>query len=178
MGLFALAATLLALPAQALVPAGNDAPTMVLEDAWERKLDLEKTRGRPVVLTYEDKDASKQNAAFKRTLGALMRDEKYKMVTVLPVADVSSYDFFPAKGFARDAVKTESRKLGRPIYCDWKGGIGKALGTQSSQSHVVLISKSGKVLFSFKGTMTDSDIAAFKARLDADLQRDNNPKDS
>jgi hypothetical protein len=160
---------LIASQATALVGAGTSLPTLDLVDAWDRHVALTKLRGRPLVLIYEDKDAATQNEAFKQTLGTWMSEERFKPLVMIPIADVSAYDYFPAKGFARSAVRDTSKKIGRPIYCDWSGEIGKGIGAGSATSNVILVSKSGQVIYSHVGAFQPADVAKFKAKLSEDL---------
>jgi hypothetical protein len=165
-----IALSLFAGQASALVAAGTALPTLDLEDAWERHLDVAKLRGHPLVLIYEDKDAASQNVGFKQTLATWMSEERFKALRMVPIADVSAYNYFPAKGFARSAVQDTSKKIGRPVYCDWSGGIGKSLGAgTAAASHVVLVSKTGQVLYSHVGALQAADIAKLKAKLGEEL---------
>ena len=157
---FALAATLVT-----LVPAwsgaspslGGARPDVSFVDAWDRALVLPKTSGKPVLLVYEDKDSANQNAALKNELSALARGDAYKhRVVLLAVADVSGYDYWPARGFVRDAIRSESVKLGTPIYCDWNGQVRDTLALEAKRSNVVFYGKDGRVLFSHAGTLPDA----------------------
>lgn len=157
---FALAASLFA-----FVPASSDAapslggarPDVSFVDAWDRALVLPKTSGKPVLLVYEDKDSANQNLALKNELSSLARGDAYKnRVVLLAVADVSGYDYWPARGFVRDAIRSESVKLGTPIYCDWDGRVRDTLALEAKRSNVVFYGKDGRVLFSHAGTLPDT----------------------
>ena len=66
---------------------------------------------------------------------------------------MSSYDFWPAKGFVKDAIREESRKAGTTIYCDWDGTFRKAYRLRQGISNVILVGKSGEVLFAAEGAL-------------------------
>jgi hypothetical protein len=157
---FALAASLLAFvpaPSNAAPSLGGARPDVAFVDAWDRALVLPKTSGKPVLLVYEDKDSANQNAALKSELSTLARGDAYKhRVVLLAVADVSGYDYWPARGFVRDAIRSESVKLGTPIYCDWNGQVRNTLALEAKRSNVVFYGKDGRVLFSHAGTLPEA----------------------
>ena len=144
--------------AQGLPKEGEEAPTAVVEDVDGLKFDPKAQKGyRPVLILYEDKDSSKQNQKLKDDLAALAKGDKYKQKVVLAaVADVSSYDYWPAKGFVQDAIRGESKKFGTNIYCDWKGTFRTMYGMTKSASNVVLLGKNGKVLFAKSGALDEA----------------------
>lgn len=145
----------LASPASAVPKVGAALPAITLRDAWDRTLDLGKLAGKPTLVVYEDKDSAKQNDALKEELARLAKGDKYKeRVALVAVADVSGFDYWPAKGFVKDAIKSESHKAGTVIYCDWSGAARERLTLKKGVSNVVLYDKSGKVAFSASGTLS------------------------
>ena len=150
----AVAATASTIGSDALaVPReGATAPNAKLEDADGRVSELKALRGRPILIVYEDRDSAKQNEALKRELGELARGDRYRArIALAAVADVSAWDFWPAKGFVRDAIRDESRKQGTTIYCDWTGAFRAAYELRRGVSSVVLIGKDGRVVFAAEG---------------------------
>ncbi|HSO37422.1 MAG TPA: YtfJ family protein, partial [Labilithrix sp.] len=107
---------------------------------------------------YEDQASSKVNAAFKAELARLARGDRYRdTVALVPVADVQGYDFWPARGFVRDAIRSESKKAGTTIYCDWDGAFQRAAGFRRGTSSVMLIGRDGRVRFSAEGQLSKED---------------------
>jgi predicted transcriptional regulator len=89
---------------------------------------------------------------LKDRLAELARGDKYRgRVALAAVADVSSYNYWPVKGFVKDAIRDESRKIGTTIYCDWDSSFRSAYGFRRGVSSVVLIDRRGYVLFSAEG---------------------------
>jgi Bacterial protein of unknown function (YtfJ_HI0045) len=139
----------LALPAE-----GEAAPNARLEDADGRELQMKTLRGRPVLIVYEDKDSAAQNQGLKDELAKLAKGDRYKRTIALAaVADVSSYDFWPVKGFVKDAIREESRKVGATIYCDWDGTFRSRYRLRRGTSSIVLVGKGGQVLFAAEGAL-------------------------
>ncbi len=112
-------------------------------------------KGRALVIVYEDKDSATLNAAVKRDLAALMKDDTTRAaVVVAAVADVSEYDSWPAKGFVKDAIREEEKKSGTTIWCDWDASFRKALALGKGTSNVVVIGRDGKVKFAVQGALS------------------------
>src|SRR6185312_393937 len=147
-------------PASALPSVGDPIPTATVVDADGHPLALRGLAGKPILIFYEDRGSATQNQALKDDLAKLARGDRYRLsVALVPVADVSSYDFWPARGFVKDAIRETSRKAGTTIYCDWNGSFGRALSATKKASNVVLASRSGKILFARAGALSEPDRA-------------------
>lgn len=117
-----------------------------------RTFDTRATHGNLTLIFYEDKDSAKQNQALKNELHAVKRSPGFKPnVRIIAVVDVSGYDWWPARGFVEDAIRTEERKAGAPIYLDWSGDFGKAFQVTRGVSNIVLVGEDGKVRLTHVG---------------------------
>ncbi len=154
----ALAAVLVPGVSLALPKEGVEAPNARLEDADGHKLQMSSLKGKPILIVYEDKDSATQNQPLKDDLSKLAKGDKYKSkVALAAVADVSGYDFWPVKGFVKDAIREESKKQQTTIYCDWDGSFRKTYGIRKGASNVILIGKDGRVLFAGSGALGAND---------------------
>src|SRR5258705_12006498 len=125
-------------------------------DPDDHPLDLGALLGKTVVLFYEDRHTALVNAPLKEALRALRRDPAHaERVAIVPVADVSSYDFWPARWFAKRAVRGKIQQYGERIYCDWTGGFRTPFRLREGVPTVVVISPAAAVLF-FKGGKLDA----------------------
>lgn len=150
----AVAAALLPSPSYALLKEGANAPNARVEDADGKVLQMQSLKGKPILILYEDRDSAKQNQSLKDDLSKLAAGDKYKTAVALAaIADVSSYDWWPAKGFVKDAIREESKKQKTTIYCDWNGGFRKAYGIKRGVSNVILVGRDGTVLFAAEGAI-------------------------
>jgi hypothetical protein len=157
----------------ALPIAGALRPEVELTDAWERSIRLSTYRGMPVLVVYEDKGSSEQNAALKRELAVLAKGDRYKkLIALVAVADVTGYDYWPIRGFVKGAIRGESQKQNTVIYCDWDGHVRRALGLEEGASNVVLYGRDGAVLYAHAGAMTPEDCRGFVALLRAQVHED------
>jgi hypothetical protein len=155
----AVTATALLGPATHALPRlGTGRPTLRLVDAWDQTLELSSVGAKPVLVVYEDKGSADQNTAFKGDLANLAKGDRYKSrVALVAVADVEGYDFWPVRGFVKDAIRGQSRRFGTVIYCDWNGGARQTLGATRGMSNVILYGKDGRVLFSHEGALSPSE---------------------
>lgn len=145
--------------AHALPSVGAAVPAARAVDTEDRAFDLRSVQGRPILVVYEDKDSAHVNDAFKAELARLARDGTYRSaIALVPVADVRHYDYWPVRGFVKDAIRDESKRQGTGIYCDWSGDFSRALSLPTGTSSVVLFGRSGRALFAKSGRLSASEI--------------------
>lgn len=73
-------------------------------------------------------------------------------MAVVPVANLSSYSFWPASGFARDAVIDIAREQRMEILIDWSSSMSGGFGRPST-SYVMVLDRDGRVLFRHAGML-------------------------
>lgn len=147
-------------PAAALQPIGSRVVDARVPDANDRVFALASAAGNPLLVVYEDRDSTRLNASLKAELERLAHaDARYRhgMVTAA-VADVRGYDYWPVKGFVKDAVRDESKKRGTPIYIDWDGKFGNALSLQRGTSNVLFYGRDGRLRFAKSGILSAAEI--------------------
>lgn len=143
----------------AMPSPGDMLPRAHVLDAEDRRFDIASARGKPILVVYEDKDSANLNAGFKLELGRLAKSGQYRdAVALVPVADVRGYDYWPVRGFVKDAIRSESRRQGTTIYCDWSGEFSRALALPRATSNVVLYGKDGRVLFAKAGQLSQREL--------------------
>lgn len=130
------------------------APDFALEGTSGQTRRLRDYRGRVVILIYEDRDSNQQNNELKRELAERARAQDLSRdVAVVPVANLSSYSFWPASGFARDAVIDIAREQGMEILIDWSSTMSGAYRFRPSTSYVMVLGRDGRVLFRHAGML-------------------------
>lgn len=153
-------AALLGAPSAAVgVPKERDtAPNARIEDADGKALELSSLKGKPVLIVYDDRSSAPKSEAFRKDIVKLLKGAPYaSTVKLLVVANVSSFDFWPARGTVQDAVRKETQKQGTTVYCDWSGGLHKAYKMKDDVTGVVLIGKDAKVRYAFEGIPTGTE---------------------
>lgn len=163
-------ALMLASPfAHALLSPGSVPKDFPVLDADDKPARLSTLRaGKPTLVFYEDKDGGGQNDRFKQRLGKLRETSPAaKKVVLLAVADVGNYDYWPAKGFVKSALRDAGKKAGITVWADWTTEGRKSLGAHAGKSNVVLLDAAGKVLWSSAGALTAAQESDLLARVEA-----------
>ncbi|MFY1827713.1 hypothetical protein ACN47A_17460 [Myxococcus fulvus] len=124
---------------------------------------LSRWRGKPVILFYEDKDSTKLNAGLKEELFARGKERNLLgAATVVAVANLMKFDFFPARQIALSYVRDEEKKVGVPILVDLNGTMGAAPWTLPLKtSNVLLLDAQGVLLYRHSGKMKPEEQTAF-----------------
>jgi hypothetical protein len=162
-----------ALPAAALLPAGSRRPAAHVVDAEDRTLDMRAINGKPIFVIYEDKDSAKMNDPLKAELSRLAKGDRYRnAIALVPVADVQSFDFWPVRGFVKDSVRSESKKIGATIYLDWDGSFQRAAGFKRGTSSILLVGRDARVLFSSEGALSAEQRGRLLALLRSEVEGD------
>jgi len=146
------AAALWVTPVQAVPKEQDAAPNARIEDADGHALELKALKGKPVVIIYDDRTSAPKSEGFRKELIKLLKSPPYaSQVELLLVANVSAYDFWPARGTVEDAVRKETKKQGTKVYCDWTGGLRSAFKLKNEVTNVVMVGKDGRVAFALEG---------------------------
>lgn len=136
---------------------GDGLPPAKVASLDGKEFDTRAISGKIALIFYEDKDSAKHNLALKNELTRVKSSPGWKPnVVVTAVADVGGYDWWPAKGFVKDAIQAEQRKSGVTIFLDWSGEFGKALKATKGASNVVLVGPDGKVQIAHQGAVPQS----------------------
>ena len=170
--LFALAAITSTASSDALPRVGDPRPTARAVDADGNVVDIGAVTGKPILVVYEDKASATLNTALKADLSRLARGDRYRnAVALVPVANVAEYDYWPVRGFVKDAIKDESQKIGATIYCDWDGSFRRPLGIAPNTSSVFLVGRDGRVLWSWQGLVPKEERERLIGLLRAEVDR-------
>lgn len=155
--------------AHALLSPGSTPADFTVQDPDEKPSKLSALRaGKPVLVFYEDKDGGGQNDRFKQRLGKLReKSAAAKKVGLVAIADVGSWNFWPAKGFVKDALRDAGKKAGITVWADWTTDGRKILGAHTNQSNVLLLDASGKVLWSSAGALSPAQENDLLTRVEA-----------
>lgn len=108
-----------------------------------------------VVVLHHDRKSAEQNAQFKAELGRLSA-QRLPQLRVVALADVDGYNFWPAKGFVKAALRPLQGQ-GATVLVDWKGDVRKQYGLKSGQSAVFVLAPSGELQTLVRGTLSDDE---------------------
>ncbi len=139
--------------ARALPNKGAVRPAVKLTDGWDRELDLA-TIAKPLLAIYEDKDDGNTNQTLKDELNALDKSIGYrKLILQIIVVDLTPWNYWPARGIAKNEIQKWSNRVGMILYSDFTDTARATLGFTKALSNVVLYDKAGTVLFAFAGAL-------------------------
>jgi len=138
-----------------------------LKSASGNTTPLSKWRGKPVIFFYEDKDSTTLNLAFKDELFALGKAKGLlESASVVAVANLKPFNFFPARQIALSYVRDEEKKVGVPILVDLEGTLGGApWNLPTKTSTVMLLDASGAVVYRYSGRLGEPEKKAFFSAL-------------
>jgi hypothetical protein len=124
---------------------------------------LSKWRGKPVIFFYEDKDSTTLNLGLKEELFELGKAKGLlEAASVVAVANLTPFNFFPARQIALSHVRDEEKKAGVPIFVDLEGTLGGApWSLPTKTSTVMLLDASGAVVYRYSGRMGKPEKRAF-----------------
>jgi len=134
-------------------------------DVVDRALTVRDLGGAPALVMYETRETSSQNAPVKAELKRIVGAEPaLGKVRIVAVADVSAYDFWPARGAVKDAIRDEQKRSNVTIWLDWSGAFREKLALDEGTSNVVLLDASGTCAFAKSGALgTDERKALYEA---------------
>ncbi len=161
-GLFFLLAWLVYLPSVrsaqtggSLQPASPTAAPLlqaVLLDLADKPVVLKQLVGKVVVVLHQDRYSSEQNELFKDKLSALVARFP-EQLRVVALADAGGYNFWPAKGYVKDALRSVEQKGGAIVAVDWKGAVRKAYQIAPKQSAIFVLDKRQELAQFSHGTL-------------------------
>jgi hypothetical protein len=137
------------------VPAHPSSLEAVLADSHGAEVRLSSFRGKPLILFFEDRESAEQNAGLKTALRERAAARRLATAAhVVGVANVASYDFWPARGFVLSAVRELERRESVQLLLDWKRALSEPpLGLPDGRSSVVLLDASGHLVEAWSGAV-------------------------
>jgi hypothetical protein len=159
-----LTALLLSLPlAFSVVEASPGRVDAALVDSRGGPVRLSEFRGKPVVLFYEDRASSEQNARLKRALSERAEARRLTGAAhVLGVANVAPYDFWPARNFVLSSIREVERRDRVRVLVDWKRALLQPpWSLPDATSSVVLLDAEGRWVHAWSGPVQDKSLEEF-----------------
>lgn len=153
---------------EAPLPSADPLLDAPLFDLADKPVLLRSLRGKVVVVLHQDRHSSEQNPQFKEKLSGLVARFP-KELQVVALADVGGYDFWPAKGYVKDALKPLDSGGGAIVACDWKGSVRKAYRLKQKQSVVFVLGKSLELLRMTQGQLSAPESEQLVSQVEAAL---------
>jgi hypothetical protein len=126
---------------------------------------------RPTVLFYEDKESNQLNQHVKDALFKKGRDQGLlDAVSVVAVANVAAFNWFPARNFVLAAVRDVEKKANVPVYLDFQGSLAAPpWSLPPTSSTVLVLSAEGQVVWTAKGRLSDAQLTQLFEVLEGQL---------
>lgn len=163
MAVFAIvSAALWASGSSAFAAEPDMAPTLKLEDQYEKMHTVGYPRAKPVVFSIADTGGAADAPVWKEAITT-----KYgKRIDFTSMAYLT---FIPtlAHGAARLAIRAASDT---PVLCDWDGSASKGLKSTPGKANIIVVSIKGVVLHRVTGKPTDEKKAKAFEAIDAALK--------
>jgi hypothetical protein len=143
------------LAAGAAPPAEVQRFEAALVDSRDLPVRLSSYRGKPLVLFFEDRASADQNARLKRALHERPEARRFGgTATILGVADVSAYDFWPARDFVFSAIRDVEKRDKVQVLLDWKKVLREPpWSLPEGTSSVVLLDAQGHWVHAWSGAV-------------------------
>lgn len=171
--------TVAVLTTRSVLAAQPEATPMnaTLWDSRGKEVALSQWRGKPVILFYEDRHSTTLNAELKEALFNRGREMGLlDAAWVVAVANLESFNFFPARDIALSHVRDEEKKWRVPILVDLKGNLGiEPWLLPKKTSSVMLLDPTGALVYRYSGRLERKDMDVFFRQLGALLGRDMSP---
>jgi hypothetical protein len=161
-GVLFVCATALAAP-----PLGSSLASVEIEDSDGGHRTLP-DHARAIAVIYEDQDAAKRPQPARELFGTYTRRPSNRVVfEFVAVADVSKWNWWPAKKYVFADVKKIATRNNTRVYLDWKGALGRSWGLKKGMSGVLLVGADGRVRFAAEGPLSADQARELKAQLTA-----------
>lgn len=123
---------------------------------------------KPTVLFYEDRDSTALNQHVKDALFERGKTQQMlERVSVVAVANVAAYDWFPARNFVLAAVRDVEKKVNVPVYLDFKGSLAATpWNLPPKSSTVVVLDAQGRTVWKAQGRLAPAKVDELFEQLD------------
>jgi len=149
--------------------AEGRAPLDASLQRWDgTKATISHFRGKPTVVFYEDRTSAEVNRPLKNALVERGQQRQlHDAANVVAVANLGAYDFFPARHFAKKAVRDVEERVKIPVLIDWKRSLAASpWNLPPKSSSVLVLDAEGRPVFEHSGTLSPNEIERLFGVLD------------
>ena len=129
--------------------------TIALTGTDGRPAALDRYRGKPAVVFYEDRASTATNqAVMDAVVGRARRDDLLDAASVIAVANITAYNFFPARDIATAFIKRAETTAGIPILLDVDGTLmAPPWNLPGDASTILLLDRTGRIVWQHSGKL-------------------------
>lgn len=146
---------------------GQAAPDFSISSGDDKRLTLNMTRGKVIVLFYETKEVVKKNKALKDTLTAFyMQQPEAIKDSVLRLVVINCADaVWPTTRIWKNRLHESSVRQDLTIYGDWNGKMLADYQLQDNDSNFMIIDKQGIIRYYSVGRVSPEKFSDIKQLL-------------
>ncbi len=146
--------------------AMNSTPaSATLETSRGERVTLGSLISKPTIVFFEDRDSTAVNQHVKDALYERgKRQHLLQTVSVIAIANVKDWGWFPARNFVLKSVRDTEAKVHIPIYLDFTGSMTEAPWSLPAKSSTVMVLDANAApIKQFNGKLSESDVESLFA---------------
>jgi predicted transcriptional regulator len=122
----------------------------------------------PVVLIWEDADSAKHKQAAHAVVGRYSDNAANRsLFELVAIADLSHWDYWPARHYAREAFRKAAGEKGTHVWIDWKGALRSTAMLRKGESAFFVLDREHHVRYFAQGQLDDAQEKALDAAIAA-----------
>lgn len=152
----------------AIFAMNSTPPDAELETSRGERITLSGLISKPTIVFFEDRDSTAINQHVKDALFERgKRQNLLHAVSVIAIANVKDWGWFPARNFVLKAVRDTEAKIHIPIYLDFTGSMTGAPWSLPAKSSTVMVLDAKAVpIVQFNGKLSESDVESLFAAVE------------
>jgi hypothetical protein len=123
---------------------------------------------KPVVVIWEDADSSKHKQPAHAVVGRYSDNAANRgMFELVAIADLSHWDYWPARHYAREAFRKAAGEKGTHVWIDWKGALLTTASLRKAESAFFVLDGAHRIRYFAQGQLDAAQCQALDAAIAA-----------
>ncbi len=155
---------------------GDKVPNFVLEDAYEKRYELEKMKGKVIILIMGSKSTEEDINRWAEVLQQTFSNND--SLEIFSVAEMRNIPFFVSKSFIRKKVKEKLKKDNFPLttLLDWNQKVNKLLDADRDETDIFAIDPDGVLVSHQVGTYSEDKLKLLRKKIEKTLESSGSKK--
>lgn len=158
------------------IRVGDKVPNFVLEDAYEKRYELEKMKGKVIILIMGSKSTEEDINRWAEVLQQTFSNND--SLEIFSVAEMRNIPFFVSKSFIRKKVKEKLKKDNFPLttLLDWDQKVNKLLDADRDEADIFAIDPDGVLVSHQVGTYSEDKLKLLRKKIEKPLESSGSKK--
>lgn len=158
------------------IRVGDKVPNFVLEDAYEKRYELEKMKGKVIILIMGSKSTEEDINRWVEVLQQTFSNND--SLEIFSVAEMRNIPFFVSKSFIRKKVKEKLKKDNFPLttLLDWDQKVNKLLDADRDETDIFAIDPDGVLVSHQVGTYSEDKLKLLRKKIEKTLESSGSKK--